>query len=265
MAASIHLIEQAGPARDHLCSLLEAQSVEVSVASPNDSPVLPQCDAAVFLADEDPFAPGGLPEHGVVAGWAEAAAMADARFIFCSSVLLYADGGETELMANDPELGWAPELRKLQEAELDVFGSRAEVVLLRLGIVIGPGGTHARSLSDAVRAGRLGVPVEGERFVPVLDRETLASALSALAPSDLHGGWDLVAGDAPLAELLAFASGVLSVPGPAVVPLSEAMAAAGPEDASRWLVSRRVTGHDLRETGAVGARDWKSIVEEALR
>jgi hypothetical protein len=199
-----------------------------------------------------------------VAGWADAASLAGARFILCSSVLLYADGGEAELMANDPELGDLPELKPLGDAELELFGSRAEVMLLRLGILLGPDGSAASDLAERVKAGNLPIPDERNRFVSLLDRGTLADALVEVAPSKLHGGWDLVAAEAPLGDLIEFVAVELTAPEPVVVPLQQAIAAAGPDAATRWLTSRKVTGRDLCETGAVKPRPWQDIVRESL-
>jgi nucleoside-diphosphate-sugar epimerase len=178
--------------------------------------------------------------------------------------LLYADGGEAELMANDPELGDLPELKPLGNAELEMFGSSAEVMLLRLGILLGPDGSAAADLAERVKAGNLPIPDEGNHFVSLLDRDTLADALVEVAPSKLHGGWDLVAAEAPLGDLIKFAAAELSAPEPVVVSLQQAIAAAGPESATRWLTSRKVTGRDLREAGAVKSRPWRDIVRESL-
>ena len=258
------MIQSDTPARSHLARLLADLGSVVTVAEPSSTPLVPACDAAVFLCDEDPLALGGVPASGLVAAWAAAASSVNARLILCSSVLLYSDGGEAELMANDPELGDVPELQPLANAELELFGSSAEVMLLRLGVVVGPGGSAAAELADRVRTGHLPLPADRQHFVPILDRETLASALVEVAPSQLHGGWDLVAADVPLAELVDFAAAMLSAPKPVAVPLSQAITAAGPEAATRWLTSRKVTGRDLRETGAVQARPWREIIKEAL-
>jgi NAD dependent epimerase/dehydratase family enzyme len=179
-------------------------------------------------------------------------------------VLLYADGGEAELMANDPELGDMPMLQPLRQAELELFGSSAEVMLLRLGIVVGSHGSAAADLAERVKSGNLPVPAGRQHFVPLLDRATLAEALVEVAASKLHGGWDLVADDAPLGELVQFVAAEVGGPAPVTVPLDEAIAAAGVEAATRWLMSRKVTGRNLRETGAVDARPWQDIVREAL-
>ena len=264
MAVAIHLIETPGIARDRLVDLLGEAGATITVAAPGDEPSVPACDAAVFLANEDPLANGGVPGPGVVLAWADAAAGASARFVLCSSVLLYADGGETELMANDPELEPPPELKPLEDAELELFGSSAEVLLLRLGVVLGSGNGASASLVDSLRAGTLKVPSAEHRFVPLLDRETLAAALAAVADSRLHGGWDLVADDAPLEELLPFAARTLDFTEPGSATLDTAIVEAGSEAAARWLVSRRVTGRDLRETGAVEARNWREIVTSGL-
>ncbi|MEI7890292.1 MAG: hypothetical protein WCI34_08270 [Actinomycetes bacterium] len=264
MPTAFHLIESVGPERDQLASLMQAEGVAVTVSAPADIPEVPACDAAVFLASEDPLAPSGVPSAGQVEAWADAAARAGARFVLYSTVLLYADGGETELMANDPELDAAPQLQALADAELELFGSSAEILLLRLGLILEPGGTASESLRVGLTARSLLNP-EGEgRFVPLLDRATLAHALVSVAPSDLHGGWDLVASDAPLTELLHAAATLLKVPEPEVAPLESAIASAGTHNGLRWLVSRRVTGRDLRETGAVQPRDWNLILKEAL-
>jgi hypothetical protein len=264
MPAAIHLIQADTPARADLADLLAARGATVTLSQPVAEARVPACDAAVFLCDEDPLAPGGVPASGVVLGWADAAAAAGARFILCSSVLLYADGGEAELMANDPELGDLPELKPLGNAELEMFGSSAEVMLLRLGILLGPDGSAAADLAERVKAGSLPIPDEGNHFVSLLDRATLADALVEVAPSKLHGGWDLVAAEAPLGELIKFVAVELTAPEPVVVSLQQAIAAAGPESATRWLTSRKVTGRDLRETGAAGPRDWKDIIRNAL-
>lgn len=264
MPAEIHLIEANTPARVDLARLLTERGVKVTLSEPSAEPVVPQCDAAVFLCDEDPLAVGGTPKKGMVAGWAKAAASVDARLILCSSVLLYSDGGETELMANDPELGDVPELQPLADAELELFGSSAEVMLLRLGVVIGREGSPVSELVERVEAGHLPVPADRQHYVPLLDRATLADALAEVAPSNLHGGWDLVADDVLLADLVEFTSDLVSAPKPVVVPINQAISAAGPEAATRWLTSRKVTGRDLRETGAVQARDWREIIEGAV-
>ncbi len=264
MPAAIHLIQADTSARADLAQLLAARGATVTLAQPAGEQVVPACDAAVFLADEDPLAPGGVPATGLVAGWAEAASVVNARFILCSSVLLYADGGEAELMANDPEIGHPPELRPLSLAELELFGSSAEVMLLRLGVVLGPEGSAAHDLAERLRSGNLPVPQDRQHFVSLLDRASLADALVEVAPSSLHGGWDLVADDASLADLAEFAAELLEAPKPVTVPLAQAIAAAGPDAATRWLTSRKVTGRDLRETGAVEAKPWTDIVKEAL-
>jgi len=264
MPTAFHLIESVGAERDQLAALIHAEGVTVTVSAPADTPEVPACEAVVFLANEDPLAPNGVPSPGQVGAWANAAASVGARFVLCSTVLLYADGGEAELMANDPELDAAPQLQALADAELELFGSAAEFLLLRLGVILEAGGTAAESLRSGLAAGTLLNPDGDGRFVPLLDRATLAHALVSVAPSDLHGGWDLVASDAPLTDLLHAAATLLSVPQPAATPLEGAIASAGTTNALRWLVSRRVTGRDLRETGAVSPRDWNLILTSAL-
>ena len=264
MPAAIHLIQADSSARDNLAELLAGRGATVTLAHPAGEQVVPQCDAVVFLCDEDPLAPGGMPTVGQVAGWAAAAADVNARMILCSTVLLYGDGGEAEQMANDPELGDLPELKPLADAELELFGSSAEVMLLRLGVVVGPEGSVAAELAELLQSGNLAVPADGNHYVPLLDRGTLATALVEVAPSNLHGGWDLVAGEVELAEFAAYAAEVVAAPQPVVVPLQQAISAAGPAAATRWLTSRRVTGRDLGETGAVQARPWREIIKEAL-
>ncbi len=264
MPAAIHLIQADSSARDNLAELLAGRGASVTLAQPAAEQVVPQCDAAVFLSDEDPLDPNGKPAKGQVAGWAAAAAAVNARMILCSTVLLYSDGGEAELMANDPELGDVPELQPLADAELELFGSSAEVMLLRLGIVVGPEGAASLELAERLKSGNLAVPSDGNHYVPLLDRESLADALVEVAPSHLHGGWDVVASDVDLGELLRFTAELISGPDPVVVPLEQAIQAAGPDAATRWLTSRKVTGRDLRETGAVQARPWREIIKEAL-
>jgi hypothetical protein len=177
--------------------------------------------------------------------------------VFCSSILIYADGGSDELMANDPELDPVEALRPIADAELEVFGSRAEVLVLRLGIVLARGSAAAESLRDEVEAGR---GVDGTAFVPILDRRTLASAIASTAASRLHGGWDVVSSCAVGEELFHLAAGVVGAREPGLGPDGEM----GPEAICRWRVSRLVTGAALREAGAVDARDWRETTREAL-
>jgi len=189
---------------------------------------------------------------------ASAAAAARARIVFCSSVLLYADGGDDELMANDPELDPPAGLSGLADAELEVFGSRAEVMVLRLGILLAKGGSHARSLSGLLAQGEGSQPRPGVHL-PLLDRSTLAEAIAVVAGSQLHGGWDVVAATPTWAEIAdwAKAEGL-------VQPAAAAEPAAPGQPDPVWGVSRNVTGAALRGTGAVGEGDWRQILAGAL-
>ena len=255
MSAALLLVMPPGAARDELEGLLVDRGCAVACAQASDVAAaidaLPELDAVVHLPAENPFEGVQRLSAGEAGLVAAAAARAGARLVFCSSVLLYADGGDLELMANDPELDPPDALIPLAEAELDVFGSRAEVVVLRLGIALASGGSHAATLSAAVGDSGL----RGGVHLPLLDRVTLADAIAAVAPSSLHGGWDVVSAVATLGEICAWL-GTRGVP---------AAGACDPDELeATWQVSRLVTGAALRETGAVTAGEWQSIVESAL-
>jgi hypothetical protein len=190
---------------------------------------------------------------------ASVAAAARARLVFCSSVLLYADGGDDELMANDPELDPPAGLSGLADAELEVFGSRAEVMVLRLGILLAKGGSHARSLSGLLAQREGSLPRPGVHL-PLLDRSSLAEAIASVSGSQLHGGWDVVAATPTWAEVAdwAKAEGL-------VQPVAAAEPSAADQPDPVWGVSRNVTGAALRGTGAVGEGDWHQILAGALR
>ena len=252
MSTQLLLVMPAGEPRDSLASLIAAVGTSVQVAEPGDSAqvrsLATSCDAVVHLPAEDPFDRAG-DGFGVAAEAAEvaaAAAAAGSRLIFCSSVLLYADAGDQELMANDPELDPPHELRGLADAELEAFGSPAEVILLRLGIVLAPGTAMSASLRAVVGGGN-------DAFLPLLHRETLAGTLAALAGGGLHGGWDVVSSVVKLSELAS------EVAAAGVEPVR-----ADPRIAAVWGRSRRVTGAALRQAGAASEYRWQQIVSEAL-
>lgn len=265
MAPSILLATEPGPAADALGALLTGEGVAVTVADPEGRlPDLSGLDAVVHLPGEDPF-----DSDSRVAGDLETlaahAAGAGARMILCSSVLLYADCGGEEIAANDPELAPPEELRGLAAAELDLFGSSAEVMLLRLGVILAPGNAACRELSDGLSMGTLRAPADRESFVPLLDRRTLAGALARVSAGGLHGAWDLVTDVAPLAELLDHAAAVTGTPESSPATREEALGAAGERPGIRWLRSRRVTGAALREAGAADGGDWRELVDRELR
>lgn len=261
MPASLLIAMPEGRARDELAVAVSSQGPAVESCDPADlerlASLSPGCDAVVHLPGEDAFEAAAGLGPGAAAAVAEVAAEAGARLVFCSSVLIYADGGSTELMANDPELDPVEELRPLADAELEVFGSRAEVLVLRLGIVLAGGSAAAASLRAEVEAGR---GVDGTAFVPILDRRTLASAVASTAVSSLHGAWDLVSSCAVGEELFHLAAVVVGAREPGLRPDGEME----PDAACRWRVSRLVTGAALREAGAVDAMDWRETTREAL-
>ncbi len=256
MSAQLLLVMPAGEPRDSLASLIKSVGASVQVAQPSDvarvCDLARGCDAVVHLPAEDPFdrAGDGFAVSAEAAEVAAAAAATDSRLIFCSSVLLYADAGDQELMANDPELDPPDELRGLADAELEVFGSPAEVVLLRLGIVLAPGTAMSASLKDVLGGGS---GAGSEIFLPLLHRQTLAGALSALAGGGLHGGWDVVSSVVTVAELASEFS-----------ELRGESASVDPRTESVWGRSRRVTGAALRDAGAASEYGWQQIIGEAL-
>ena len=261
MSASLLIAMPEGSARDELAAAVSSRGPAVETCDPGDLERLTSLsrgrDAVVHVAGEDAFEAAAGLGPGAAAAVAEVAAEAGARLVFCSSVLIYADGGSDELMANDPELDPVEALRPLADAELEVFGSRAEVLVLRLGILLARGSVAAESLRAEVEAGR---GVEGTAFVPILDRGTLASAIASTAASSLHGGWDVVSSCAVGEELFHLAAGAVGAREPGVRPDGEM----GPEAVCRWRVSRLVTGAALREAGAVDAMDWRVTTREAL-
>ena len=252
----------AGSGRDDLAQLIAAHGPEVRCADPADrtevAAAAAGCTALVHLPAEDPFI-AGTSLVTQAESIASVAAVAGARLVFCSSVLLYADGGDDELMANDPELDPPAGLSGLADAELEVFGSRAEVMVLRLGIVLARGGPHARSLVGLLAQGQASSP-QSQVHLPLLDRSTLARAIASVAGSQLHGGWDVVAATTTWAEVADWAK---------AEGLVQPAAAADPPAAGQpdpvWGVSRNVTGAALRGTGAVGEGDWRQILAGALK
>jgi hypothetical protein len=259
MPTTLLLAMPAGSARDELAKLIAAHGPEVRCADPAEvAAAAVGCTALVHLPDEDPFSAGaGVAAQAETV--ASIAAAARARLVFCSSVLLYADGGDDELMANDPELDPPAGLSGLADAELEVFGSSAEVMVLRLGILLAKDGSHARSLSGLLAQGEGSQPRPGVHL-PLLDRSTLAEAIAAVAGSQLHGGWDVVAATPTWAEVADWAKAEgLVQPAPAAEP----SAADQPDPV--WGVSRNVTGAALRGTGAVGEGDWRQFLAGALR
>lgn len=255
MSAALVLVMPPGAARDHLESLLTARGCDVTCARPAEvEPAigrLSELAAVVHLPAENPFEGSARLAGGEARTVAAAAARAGARLVLCSSVLIYADGGDGELMANDPELDPPAALAPLAEAELEAFGSRAEVIVLRLGISLASGASHAVTLAAALSdpASRSDV------HVPLLDRETLADAIAAVAPSALHGGWDVVSAVTTFGRV----RDLIGERAPSVVGEVDPG-----EVAATWQVSRLVTGAALRETGAVRARDWQAIVGAAF-
>lgn len=253
-----------GPSRARLHSLLDTGGREVDVIDPACPPAaLDGADAVIHVPFTDPFDCGpGLP--GELARLGGLAASAGARMVFCSSCLLYGDLGERENAANDPELDPPAGLGALARAELELFGSGAEVMMLRLGILLGGGMAAASELSEGLQDGRLCVPDDGTRYVPLLDLDELAAALGAVAASRLHGAWDLVSDAAPLADLLDHSAGLLATGRPRRLSPAVAFERAGERLSARWLRSRRVTGEALREAGAASQGDWQAIVRAAL-
>jgi hypothetical protein len=256
MSAQLLLVMPAGQPRDALAQLIAAAGAGVQVAQPAGAAELRQlaagCDAVVHLPAEDPFdrAADGFALVDEAAEVASVAAAAGSRLIFCSSVLLYADAGEEELMANDPLLGPSPQLRGLADAELEVFGSAAEVILLRLGIVLAPGTQMSASLSAVLGSGSAAA---SSNFLPLLHRRTLAGALAALAGGGLHGGWDVVSSVVRLSQVAAEFPGA-----------GGGQSTSDPRADAVWARSRRVTGAALREAGAASELGWQQIVTEAL-
>jgi hypothetical protein len=257
MPVTLTLAMPEGRVRDLLADELKSAGASIELIDPVRPPERIASDALIHLPGEDPFVglPRDLPDQ--VDRLSTIAAISGARFIFCSSTLLYADGGDDELMANDPELDPPLGLEPLADAELACFHSQAELLLLRLGLIVDVEAPIAARLRDAARSGVLARSPDQRVFMPLLDRLTLASALIALAPSNLHGAWDLVAAVATIdqAEAIVLESGA-GADGVAV-ELSVA-------DSETFLKSRNVTGGALRQTGAIGPVEATSLLARAL-
>ena len=253
-----------GPMWARLHALLAERCGTVELVDPKEPPAgLAGASAVVHLPAVDPFDCGdGLP--GELARLCALAGDANARMIFCSSCLLYKDLGEEENAANDPELDPPEELMPFARAELELFGSSAEVMMLRLGILLEARTAAADELKTGLRDGLLCVPDDGPRYVPLLDLETLADAISRVAASKLHGAWDLVSDVAPLDGLLGKACEIVGGKEPQRVAPAVAFERAGQQAGARWLRSRRVTGAALVQAGAAEPGDWTAIVRAAL-
>jgi len=268
MAASIAIACPEGDLRDSLATALAGAGVDVACAGTDDPASLAGLaegrDAVVHLPGGDPFVAAGDLAAGSAGRFAEAAAGASARYLFCSTVLIYEDGGDDELTAGDPELDPPAALQLFADAELEVFASPAEVMVLRLGVLLVPGGTAARTLAAAASAALPAVAAVGHRgsaeravHLPLLDVASLAGTLAVAAASSLHGAWDVVAACPTSDQLFPHVSDL-------------APRSSGPvDDGGEWLshvwgTSRFVTGDALREAGAPLSRDWREIVGEAL-
>ena len=262
--AKMILVSPAGFGRDELGAALERAGHKVKAVNPGtDDGDWAGFDAIVYLPGEDPLAAGPVVGEEV-SRLAKLAASAGARIVYCSTSLLYDDLGETENAANDPELAVSAGLEQLADAELTLFGSGAEFLLLRLGVLLDQLSPAASELSEGLLGGRLLIPDDGQRFVALLDRATLAEALGQVAASNLHGGWDLVAATAPLDGLLDEAASCLGLARAQRASVATAFDRAGERVALRWLASRRVTGAALREAGAAQPCSWQAIVRASL-
>jgi hypothetical protein len=174
-----------------------------------------------------PELPGDATDLAAGAELLERASRAGARVILLSSVLVYGDGGDEEIEAAEPSVAEGP----LLDAELAVFASAARFLVLRAGLLLGPGTAAAACLGEPDPGGL-------RAWLPLLSPEDLATWAVTAVAHDLHGVYDAVSDVVRCGEL------------GARPPLGDA--------------SRRVTGTQLAGVAGAPRATWRSMRAQAL-
>lgn len=225
------------------------------------------CDAVIHAAVRGP---DGRDEEGArlrrqgTASLLRAAERAGASVLVPSLVALYAGGGDEELDAADPVIAPGPAVDAAQEAELATFGSRARFLVLRQGVLFGPGTGSADELLGRLRSADFPVVADAPVWLPLLHPEDFAEMAVACLERDFNGVYDAVsqAVEAPrLARAAARASGA---PRPQELPAAAVRERLGPDAALTWAVSRRAGPAALAELGISPRRGWERMLEEAV-
>lgn len=140
------------------------------------------------------------------------------RFLQASGIGAYGDRGDTLVDEGEP-LGttfFAEVVRQWEAATVPAAEAGARVILLRTGVVLGPGAGALRPLWPLLKAGLVGRLGSGRQFWPWITLHDEVRAIEHLLTADVDGPVNLVAHADRNADVIAALAAALHRP--AVVP-----------------------------------------------